>query len=171
MASAFACAERLTGFRFTADLLDDHGDWVAVGHHPLHALSAERFWPPDKTNTERQVCSDDRRAQITPNRLFFGEGVLDVRRIFLPGWIGWVQFLVCAIAAARVLALRIAAEVRLDVVREYLDDLSAWQGPLLPSLHCARSCPPRTRADHWGRARASYDFNWSSSEKRGQLLV
>jgi hypothetical protein len=30
MASAFACAERLTGFRFTADLLDDHGDWVRL---------------------------------------------------------------------------------------------------------------------------------------------
>ncbi len=131
MASAFACAERLTGFRVTAALLDDHGDWVAVGHHPLHALSAEPFGPPDKANTERQVCSDDRRAQTTLNRLFFGEEVLDARQIFLPGWIGWVQFLVCAIAAAPVLALRIAAEVRFDVVGEHLDDLSAWQGLLV----------------------------------------
>ncbi len=131
MASAFACAERLTGFRITTDVLGDLGDWVAVGHHPLHSLPAEGSWPSDIANAERQVCEDDRRAQTTPNRLFWGEEVRDARWLFLPGWIGWIQFLVCGIAAAPVLALRIAAELRLDVVGEYLDDLSYWQGLLL----------------------------------------
>ena len=39
MASAFACAERLTRVRLSADLLDEHGDWLAIAHHPLHSLT------------------------------------------------------------------------------------------------------------------------------------
>lgn len=43
MASAFACAERLTGVRLTLDVLDDHGDWLAIGHYPLHSLTRSAF--------------------------------------------------------------------------------------------------------------------------------
>jgi hypothetical protein len=154
MAAAFACAERLTRFSFTSDLLDDHGDWIALGHNPLHSLSAAASWPPDEANAERQLCEDHPRRQSLPNRLFWDAEVCDARQLFLPGWIGWAQFLLCVLAAAPVVALRIAAELQLHVGTEYFDHLSFLGNPppLHPSLLCARYCPQQHRTDDWPRA-------------------
>lgn len=131
MASAFACAERLTRLRFTPDLLDDHADWLAIGHNPLHALPAAGSWPPDNAYAERQLCEDHPLRQTIPNRLFWDKEVCDARRLFLPGWIGWAQLLLCMIAAAPVVALQIAAQMQQHLGAEFFGDLSVWENLLL----------------------------------------
>lgn len=105
MASAFACAERLTGVRLPSDVLADHGDWLAVGHHPEHLLYAS-VWAADTSNAERLPCTCDPRRQSIPNCLFWGDEVEDAPDLFVLGWIGWVQFLLVAIATAAMIALR-----------------------------------------------------------------
>lgn len=112
MASAFACADRLTGFRITTDVLHDMVDPVAVGHQPLHSLPAEGSGPSDAADTECQVCSEGQRVcwdhHPPQDPLSWVEEFRDFRSNFQPGWIGWIQFLLCGIAAAALIALRIA---------------------------------------------------------------
>ncbi|MCA1677412.1 MAG: DUF6461 domain-containing protein, partial [Actinobacteria bacterium] len=101
MASAFACAERLTGVRLTPDLVDEHGDWLATGHHPSHSPVRAALSAADTANAERQARVEDHRRQSIPNRLVGGDQLPDALQLFLPGWIGWIQFLLCVIAVTR----------------------------------------------------------------------
>jgi hypothetical protein len=119
MASAFACAERLTGVRLTPELLDDHGDWLAIGHQPAQSLLDAGSWAAvDKANTERQACEEDPRRRSVPNRMAFGDDVYEATGLFMSGWIGWVQLLVCGVAIAPLFVIRIG------VGDEHLEKLS-----------------------------------------------
>lgn len=93
MASVFVCAECLTRFRLTPEMLDDHGDSVVIGHHPLHSLAGAASWRADMVNAEGELCEDARRQSI-PNRLLslLAGDDLDADDLFVPGWIGWIQF-------------------------------------------------------------------------------
>jgi uncharacterized protein DUF6461 len=107
MASAFACAERLTGIRLTPELLDDHDDWLALGHHPLLSLRDAGSWPEvDKANAEGQAFEEDPRRRSIPNRLLWGKKVYDATDLFMPGWIGWVQLLLVGVAVAPIVAIQ-----------------------------------------------------------------
>lgn len=126
MASAFACAERLTGIRLTPELLDDHDDWLAIGHHPLDSLRDAGSWSEvDKANAERQACEEDPRRRSIPNRLVWGKKVYEATDLLAPGWIGWVQLLLLSIPAVAMAAAKEGAGA------EYLDDLSAKEGLLV----------------------------------------
>ncbi len=116
VASAFACAERLTGVRLTADLLDDHQDWLAVGHHPCHSLPGAGPWAADTARAVRVPCAEDLRRQSIPNRLFWRDDVHDTSALLLAGWIGWVQFLLCCIAAAAAVAAAVAVRTGMGTV-------------------------------------------------------
>ena len=120
MAAALVCAERLTGLRLTPNLLDDDGDWVAVGHHPFHSLVGPGFWPMDEANAERLVCADDPRRRSIPNRLVSlpwsgDDDADDAVDLLLPGWIGWIQLLVFCIGLA-------GLSIQLIVAFEYVGD-------------------------------------------------
>jgi hypothetical protein len=125
MASAFACAERLTRIRLTPALLDDHGDWIAIGHHPSHSLLGAGSWLGEGVNVERPVCEDDARRQFVPNRLLGGDDVVDASELFLCGWIGWVQFLLGVIAAAPLFV------IRTGLADEYLNRLPPSESSLI----------------------------------------
>jgi len=125
MASAFACAERLTRVRLTSDLLDEHGDCFAIGHHPLHSLTRAAFWGSDTADAEPQACVEDPRRQSTPNRLVWGDDVYDARDLFVVGWIGWIQLFLCWTAAAAIVA---AGE---GLGPEYVDGLSGPESLLV----------------------------------------
>jgi hypothetical protein len=128
MASVLACAERLTGVRLTPELLSDHDDWLAVGHHPLHSLRDAGSWAAvEKSNAERQACEEDPRRRSIPNRLLWGEEVYDTTDLLMPGWIGWIQLLLCCVAMAPLLAIEHGVGV------ERLDELSS-RGALLVIL-------------------------------------
>ena len=119
MASAFACAERLTGVRLTSDLVDEHGDWLAIGHHPLHSLTSAGACATDTANAERgPYVDDDPRRHSTPNRLFHGKDVHESPVLFELGWVGWVQALLLLAAAAAYVA------VGKGYMPWFLDDLS-----------------------------------------------
>ncbi len=67
MASAFACAERLTGVRLTLDLLEDHGDRLATGYPPSHSLTRAVFGAADTADAVRRATvTEDPRGQ-SPN--------------------------------------------------------------------------------------------------------
>ena len=107
MASAFACAERLTGIRLTPQLLDDHDDWLAIGHHPLDSLRDAGSWAEvDKANAERQACEEDPRRCSIPNRLLWGDDVYDATNLFVLGWVGWIQLFLCWTATAALVAMK-----------------------------------------------------------------
>ncbi|MCA1695147.1 MAG: DUF6461 domain-containing protein [Actinobacteria bacterium] len=85
MASAFACAERLTRVRLTSDLLDEHGDWLAIGHHPLHSLTSAASCAADMADAERGASlADDPHRQTIPNCRFWYEDIDDARKPFVP---------------------------------------------------------------------------------------
>lgn len=147
MASACACAERLTGVRLMPELLEDHGDWLAIGHQPVQSLLNANSWAAvDKANAERQACEEDPRRRSIPNQAVFGEDVYNATNLLSSGWIGWIQLLLLGVAVAPLVA------IRLGVGAEHLETCPA-EGASSSSLPFrALACTVWADTDDWPHA-------------------